>query len=214
MPLDEKIKGVCEKMKPSTKSLILAASIAFCLLVVPALSASSNQSTSLVLLVQHSGIGFAINGSEYHILKIGVLGIAEFDPAKIGNLISDNKTLGQIKSDLKSKIIDEMDNASYNGSLMLGGSIYKMSNITSKTIDDNNSTVDADVAGPITLANMNNSTAVVGHISLDFTFRENSLIGQGKLTMNSGNYSGKYDALILTNSEKCGRGMGHCRMED
>lgn len=201
-------------MKQPTKSLILAASIAICFLVMPALSAPANQSTSLVLLVQHSGIGFAINGSEYHILKIAVLGIAEFDPAEISKLISDNKTLGLIKSDIKNQVINEINAASYNGSLMLGESLYKLSNIISKTKDDNNSTIDADLVGPITLANINNSTAVVGHISLDFTFRENNLIGQGKLTMNSGNFSGKYDALILTDSGMFDREMRRCRVKN
>ncbi len=201
-------------MKHSTKSLILAAAMALCLLVMPALCAPSNQSSSLILLVQHSGSGFAINGSEVHLLKIGILGIAEFDPAKIGKLISDNKTLGQIKSDIKDQVMTEMDDASYNGSLVLGGNLYKLSNITSKTEDDNNSNIGADIAGPITLANINNSTAVVGHISLDFTILENSLVGQGKLTMNSGNFSGKYDALILANSGKFGREMGRCRVRN
>lgn len=201
-------------MKSSTRSIILAAFMALCLLVMPAFSAPSNQSTSLVLLVQHSGSGFAINGSQYHVLKIGILSITEFDPAKIDELISDNKTLGQIKSDVKNEIKNETDAASYNGSLMLGENLYRLSNISSKTISDNNSTIEADIAGPITLANMNNSTAAVGHISLGFTLHENDLIGQGKLIMNSGNYSGKYNALILMDSEEFNREMGRCRMEN
>jgi len=206
-------------MKTSTKSLILAAAMALCLFVMPALCApsnqsSSNQSASVVLLVQHFGSGFAINGSDYHNLKIGILGIAEFDPAKIGGLISDNKTLGKIKSDIKNEVMNEMDAASYNGSLILGDSLYKLSNIKSETVNDNNSTIDADISGPITPANINNSTAIVGHISLGIIFHENSLIGQGKLTMDTGNYSGKYEALILMNTGKFGRAMGRCRVED
>ncbi len=201
-------------MKHSTKSIILAAFMALCLLVMPAFSASSNQSASLILLAQHSGSGFAINGSEYHVLKIGILSITELDPAKIDKLISDNKTLGQIKSDIKNELKNEMDAASYNGSLMLGENLYKLSNISSKTISDNNSTIEADIAGPIALANMNNSTAAAGHISLELALHENDLVGQGKLTMNSGNYSGKYDALILMDSEEFNRKMGRCRMEN
>ncbi len=201
-------------MKHSTKSIILAAFMALCLLVVPAFSAPSNQSTSLVLLSLNSGSGFAINDSQYHVIRIGILSIAELDPAKIDKLISDNKTLGQIKSDIKNELKNEMDAASYNGSLMLGENLYKLSNISSKTISDNNSTIDADITGPITLANMNNSTAVVGHISLEFTFHENDLVGQGKLIMDSGNYSGKYDALLLMDSEEFNREMGRCRMDN
>lgn len=194
-------------------TLMLAAFIALCLLIIPALSAPSNQSDSLILLVKHSGSGFAINGSEYHILKIAVLGIAEFDSADIDKLISDNKTLGQIKSDIKDQIKNEMDNASYNGSLMLGNSLYKLSNIVSKTKADNNSTIDADIEGPISLDNISSNTSAVGHISLNFTTLEDSLIGQGDLTMDSGKYSGKYDALILLGSGKFKREMGHCKVK-
>ncbi|MFB3766517.1 MAG: hypothetical protein ACE14P_14895 [Methanotrichaceae archaeon] len=204
-------------MEPSIKCLILAVAMAFCLLVMPALSVSSNQSTSLVLLVQHSGSGFAINGSEFHVLKVGILGIAELDPAKIDNLISDNKTLGQIKSEIKDEVKSEMDAASYNGSLLLDDDIFELSNITSRTTDDNNSTIDADILNPAAPVHMNNSTmnssaAVIGNISLRFTIHENSLVGMGRLTMDMGNYSGKYDALLLLGSCKFGKEMRHCKV--
>lgn len=211
MLLGKKIKGDMRKMKYST--LMLAVSIALCLLIMPALSSPSNQSASMVLLVKHSGSGFAINGSEYHVLKIAVLGVSEFNSTEIGKLISDNKTLGQIKSDIKDQVKSEMDNASYDGILMLGGSLYKLSNITSKTKDDNNSTIDAEIAGPIALNNTNSSTSVVGHISLDFTFHEDNLIGQGNLTMNSGKFSGRYDALVLADCGEFHKEMGHCRVK-
>lgn len=205
------MKGDKRNMKYST--LILAASIALCLLITPALSTPSNQSASLVLLVKHSGSGFAINGSDYHVLKIAVLGVSEFNSSEIGKLISDNKTLGQIKSDIKDQVKSEMDNASYDGILMFGGSLYQLSNITSKTKDDNNSTIDAEIAGPLTLNTTSNNTAVVGHISLDFTFHEDNLIGQGDLTMNSGKLSGKYDALILADCGGFHKEVGHCRVK-
>lgn len=211
MLLGKKIKGDMRKMKYST--LMLAVSIALCLLIMPALSSPSNQSASMVLLVKHSGSGFAINGSDYHVLKIAVLGVSEFNSTEIGKLISDNKTLGQIKSDIKDQVKSEMDNASYDGILMLGGSLYELSNITSKTKDDNNSTIDAEIAGPIALNNTNSSTSVVGHISLDFTFHEDNLIGQGNLTMNSGKFSGRYDALVLADCGEFHKEMGHCRVK-
>jgi hypothetical protein len=182
----------------STKSIMLAASMAFCLLVIPALSAPSNQ--SMILLVQHSGSGFAVNGSQYHDLQIGILGIAEFDSTKISNLISDNKTLGQIKSDLKNQVINETDAAVYSGRLLLADSIFKLSNITSKTVSDYNYSIDADLIGPITPADMDNNTTA-GHISFEAAVHENSLVGHGNLVMNSGNYSGNYEALILMDSK-------------
>ncbi len=207
----KKLKGDMRNMKYST--LILAASIALCLLIAPALSSPTNQSASSVLLVKHSGSGFAINGSDYHVLKIAVLGISEFNSSKIDNLISDNKTLGEIKSEIKDQVKSVMDNASYDGILMLGGDLYKLSNITSKTKDYNNSTIDAEIAGPAVLENNSNSTSVVGHISLDFTIYENNLIGKGDLTMNLGKNSGKYDALILADCGEFHKKIGHCRVK-
>jgi hypothetical protein len=79
-------------------------------------------------------------------MSIAILVI--FDSAKINSLISDNKTLRQIKSDMKKEIYSEMDAAPANGSLKLGNSFYILSNIKSKTVSSDNSTVDADIIGP------------------------------------------------------------------
>jgi hypothetical protein len=239
-------------MKSSVKSLILVASVALCLIAMPAFSApldgqnntssiedklpvdmgrfsnnaSNNASDSLSVLARYSGSGFATSEDQYHTLKMNVMGMVAFDVSKINGLISDNKTLAQIKSDMQSEIYSEMDAASYNGTLMLGNDYFRLSDIKSKTTSEDNSTIDADVEGPITFEDNSNATDVVGHISLAISSHENSIIGKGKLTMNSGNYSGEYDALLKMNSGsndlertgvrqcqmKCTGGMknGHC----
>ena len=122
--------------------------------------------------------------------------------AKIDNLISDNKTLGQIKSDIKTELYSEMDAAPANGSLKLGNSFYMLSNVKSKTLSDDNSTVDADIVGPVTFSGDSNASNVAGHISMAIASHEGSTIAKGKLTMNSGNYTGEYDALINIESER------------
>jgi hypothetical protein len=239
-------------MKSSIKSLILVASVALCLMAMPAFSAppdnqnntssigcklpgdmgrfsdiaDHNASNSLPVSAHYSGSGFATSNSQYHILKMNIVGLIEFDIAKINGLISDNKTLAQIKSDVQSEVYSEMDAGHYNGTLVLGNDYFLLSNIQSKTTSDDNSTIDADVAGPITFEDKSNATDVVGHISLAVSSHENSIIGKGKLTMDNGNYSGEYDALIKMNSGsnyfdrtgmrqgemKCMGGMkkGHC----
>jgi hypothetical protein len=215
-------------MKFSIKSLILVAFVALCLMAVPAFSAPSdnqdnssrigcklpgdiscfsdnttqNASNSLSVSAHYSGSGFATSVSQYHILKMNVVGQVEFDISKINGLISDNKTLAQIKSDVQSEIYSEMDAGLYNGTLVIGNDYFLLSNIQSKTTSDDNSTVDADVAGPITFEDESNATNLVGHISLAVSSHENSIIGKGKLTMNNGNYSGEYDALIKMNSDR------------
>lgn len=239
-------------MKSSIKSLILVASVALCLMAMPAFSAQPdnqnntssigcklpgdmgrfsdnaphNASNSLPVSAHYSGSGFATSDSQYHTLKMNIVGVVAFDIAKINGLISDNKTLAQIKSDVQSEIYSEMDAAFYNGTLVLGNDYFQLSNIKSKTTSDDNSTIDADVAGPITFEDKSNATNVVGHISMAVSSHENSIIGKGKLTMNNGNYNGEYDALIKMNSDsndfertgmrqfgmKCMGGMknGHC----
>jgi hypothetical protein len=229
-------------MMSSIKSLILVASVALCLMAMPAFSAPSdsqnntssigcnlpgdtgrfpdiaahNASNSLPVSAHYSGSGFATSDSQYHTLKMNIVGVIEFDIAKINGLISDNKTLAQIKSDVQSEIYSEMDAAPYNGTLVLGNEYFLLSNIRSKTTSDDNSTIDADVAGPITFENKSNATDVVGHISLAVLNHENSIIGKGKLTMNNGNYNGEYDALIKMNSGSNDfdrAGMRQCKMK-
>ena len=225
-------------MKLSIKALILVASVALCLMVVPAFSVPSDgqnssrgdkipaymgsvgkigigdnntdnesmmRSALLIMPVCYSGDGFAMSGSQdsqYHILKMSIASLVIFDSAKIDKLISDNKTLGQIKSDMKTELYSEMDAAPSNGSLKLGNSFYMLSNVKSKTVSDDNSTVDADIVGPVTFAGDSNASKVAGHISMAIANHEGSAIGKGKLTMNSGNYSGEYDALIKIESER------------
>jgi hypothetical protein len=230
-------------MKLSIKALILVASVALCLMVVPAFSVPSDgqnssygvkipactgsvgkgvvdngscsgyytdnesmkRSALLIMPVYYSGEGFAMSGSQdsqYHILKMSIASLVIFDSAKIDKLISDNKTLGQIKSDMKTELYSEMDAAPANGSLKLGNSFYMLSNVKSKTVNDDNSTVDADIVGPVTFAGDSNASKVAGHISMAIANHEGSTIGKGKLTMNSGNYSGEYDALIKVESER------------
>ena len=166
---------------------------------------SMMRSALLIMPVCYSGDGFAMSGSQdsqYHILKMSIASLVIFDSAKIDKLISDNKTLGQIKSDIKTELYSEMDAAPSNGSLKLGNSFYMLSNVKSKTVSDDNSTVDADIVGPVTFAGDSNASKVAGHISMAIANHEGSAIGKGKLTMNSGNYSGEYDALIKIESER------------
>jgi len=157
--------------------------------------------------VYYSGDGFAMRGSQdgqYHILKMSIVSLVVFDSAKIDSLISDNKTLGQIKSDMKKEIYSEVDAAPSNGSLKLGNSFYMLSNIKSRTVSSDNSTIEADIVGPATNNADSNASLAAGHIALAIAKHEGSTIGKGKLTMNSGNYLGEYDALVKIESERRG----------
>jgi hypothetical protein len=74
------------------------------------------------------GSGFAMSGNQYHVLRMNIESKVTLNPANLKKLISENKTLGQIKSDLKAEIKAEMSAASINGSPHLGQSKYNLVN--------------------------------------------------------------------------------------
>jgi hypothetical protein len=152
--------------------------------------------------IRKSGSGFAMSGSQNHVIRMNIEGKIKPDFANIKKLISDNKTLGQIKSEIKAKMNADIMAASYNGSLHFGQSNYKLLNIKLTLSANNSSTINADVAGP-KLNAKDKPTAVVGHITVTTSRQDNSTIGEGTLTMNSGLYSGQYKVLI---DMKCGMG--------
>ena len=152
--------------------------------------------------IRKTGSGFAMSGNQNHVVRMNIEGKIKPDFAAIKNLISDNKTLGQIKSEIKAKMEAEISAASYNGSLHLGQGNYNLLNIKLTLSGNNSSTINADVAGP-KLNFTDKPTAVVGHITLTTSQQDNSAIGAGTLTMNSGQYSGQYKVLI-----EMKRGMG------
>jgi len=156
------------------------------------------------VLIRKSGSGFATSGDQYHELKMSMVSKATFDPAKIEKLVSDNKTLAEIKSQIKAEIFAQMDAASHNGTLTLGQDHYKLTNIKTTTSSANDTAIEADVAGPITFADMNETSEektqpVVGHISVATAIHDGKSVATGTITMNSGNNSGKFNVLLAMN---------------
>lgn len=145
--------------------------------------------------IRQGGNGFAIGSDQYHILKMSIEGTVTPNLDDIKNLISDNKTIAQIKSDIKAKMDAEISAASYNGSLRLGQNSYNLVNIKNTPSKDNSTIIEADVAGPKTNPT-DKPTTIAGHISISASRHENSTIGEGTLTINSGEYSGQYKALL------------------
>ena len=163
---------------------------------------NENWNATKAIEIRKMGSGFAMSGNQNHVIRMNIEGQIKPDFADIKKLVSDNKTLGQIKSDIKAKINAEISSASYNGSLHMGQSNYNLLNIKLTLSGNNSSTINADVAGP-KLNAKDKPTAVVGHIAVTTSRQENSTIGEGTLTMNSGQYSGQYKVLI-----EMKRGMG------
>jgi hypothetical protein len=145
--------------------------------------------------IHQAGKGFAIGDDQNHILWMRIVGQINPDPDEIQKLISENKTLAQIESDIKAKMDAEISAASYNGSLRLGENDYNLANIKVALSDENNATIEADVVGP--KANPEDKpTAAAGRITVTASQEGDSTIGEGILTITSGQYSGKYNVLL------------------
>lgn len=161
-----------------------------------------NMTKEMTMKVLKSGTGFATatSGDQYHELKVSIVSTAKFDASKIRDLVSDNKTIAEIKSQIKAEMFAQMDAASHNGTLMLGKGHYKLTNIKTTTTDANTTAIEADVAGPITFANWNKTKTemppVVGHITITTGINDGKLAATGTLTMNSGDDSGSYKVLL------------------
>ncbi len=153
------------------------------------------------IVIHQAGKGFAIGDNQDHILWMNIESQINPDPAEIQKLISDNKTLAQIKSDIKAKMDAEISAASYNGSLRLGESDYSLANIKITPSKNNSITIESDVVGPKADAK-DKPTTTPGHITVTASRHENSTIGEGTLTISAGQYAGKYNVLLE---------MGHAR---
>jgi len=99
---------------------------------------------------------------------------------------------------MKAELNSELAAGSYKGGLHLGQNSYNLMNIKLTPSKDNSSTFNADVAGP-KLNAKDSPTTIVGHIAVTTSRHENSTIGEGTLTMNSGQYSGQYKVLLQMN---------------
>ena len=93
---------------------------------------------------------------------MSIAGLSIFDRAVFDELISDNKTLAKIESDIKKRYIPRWIGHPLYGSQEHGNSFYELSSIKSKTICDDNSKVDADIVCPVTSKGENNASTVAG----------------------------------------------------
>lgn len=167
----------------------------------------ANWNKTQTIEIRKAGIGFATSGNDNHVLRLNVEGNIKPDFADIKKLISDNKTLGQIKSEIKAKRNAEIAAASFNGSLHIGQSDYNLINIKLTPSGDNSTAINADVAGP-KVKFTDKPTNVVGHVTVTTSRQDNETIGVGNLTINSGKSTGQYKVLINMGGHGKGKHMG------
>ena len=130
--------------------------------------------------VVYSGHGFALNGDEFHVLRIQVIKVREPKPREIMGYIGANMSLKELKAAIAK------ERPRYRGRLRVGEELYRLDNITTKDM-----TVSAD------LMNVSGLTRErAGHISITVMQYEGTRIGEGTLSMYKGAYIGEYRVLL------------------
>ena len=140
--------------------------------------------------VLFSGHGFAIFGNESHILRLKVEAIMPLEPGQIKGLLASNKSLEEIRDDIRAK-----EGVKTNrGSMILDRSIYPLINIA--VASGNNSTaLKADLAD-LSQPSPANDTAILGNISMIISPSDGGMIGKGELRIEQGPLAATYSLLI------------------
>ncbi len=157
------------------------------------------------LEVLYSGHGQAWKGNESHNLRLKIEAIMPMQPRQIRDLLSSNKSLEEIRGEIRSKG-EEAGEKAFRGSMILDRSMYPLINIAI-TSDNNNSTITADLAD-IAGTPTQNPTAL-GSISLAVSHSGGKIIGEGELTIQE---SGKQVTYSLTLNMDRRRQMGKSGM--
>ena len=139
------------------------------------------------VIVVHSGHGFAIDGDEFHVLRVNILRARRIQPSHIRDLIEGNMSIEDIRAEVEKGALF------YRGHMRLGENHYRLVNMSVEDTDGNRA-FDADVVGPLRKNAETNET--VGHISMTVMRYEGVWIGEGELTMTEGEYKGDYTVLL------------------
>jgi hypothetical protein len=140
--------------------------------------------------VLFSGHGFAILGNDSHILRLKVEAIMPLEPGQIKGLLASNKSLEEIRDDIRAKEGEKTN----RGSMILDRSIYPLINIA--VASGNNATaLKADLAD-LSQPSPANDTAILGNISMIISPSDGGMIGKGELCIEQGPLAATYSLLI------------------
>jgi hypothetical protein len=157
--------------------------------------------------VVYSGHGFALKGNESYILRLKVEAILPLEPRQIRGLLASNKTLEEIRDDIRAR----EGLKTYRGSVMLDRRIYPLIEIESISAGDNATTIKADLAD-LDLMSASNGTASLGRISVTVSPTDGGTIGRGELDLIRGPQAGKYSVLLDMEPPRHERGYGPAGM--
>ena len=131
------------------------------------------------LEVLYGGYGQALKGNESHQLRLKVEAIMPMQPGQIRDLLSSNKSLEEIRDDIRSKE-EKAGEKAFRGSMILDRSMYPLENIA-VTSSGNASTITADLVD-INRPPSENAPAL-GNISVTVSPSDGKMIGEGKLNI-------------------------------
>lgn len=157
--------------------------------------------------VVYSGHGFALKGDESYILRLKVEAILPLEPRQIRGLMASNKTLEEIRDDIRAREGPK----TYRGSVMLDRRIYPLIEIESISAGDNTTTIKADLVD-LDRMSASNGTASLGRISVTVSPTDGGTIGRGELDLIRGPQAGKYSVLLDMEPPRHERGYGPAGM--
>lgn len=131
------------------------------------------------LEVLYSGHGLALRGNESHNLRLKVEAIMPMQPDQIRDLLSSNKSLEEIRDDIRTKGEEAGDKA-FRGSMILDRSMYPLVNIDISS-SGNTSTIKADLVD-ISKPPSNHNSAL-GNLSVVISPSDSGMIGEGELNI-------------------------------
>ena len=150
--------------------------------------------------VLFNGHGFAILGNESHILRLKVEVIMPLEPGQIKGLLASNKSLEEIRDDIREKEGEK----TYRGSMILDRRIYPLINIVISPFGNNLTSLKADLADSGSLSTANDR-AILGRISISISPSDGDMIGKGELLIEQGPLVARYSLLIDMEPQRHGQ---------
>lgn len=141
--------------------------------------------------VLFNGHGFALVDNESHILRLKVESIMPLEPDQIKGLLSSNKSLEEIRDDIRAKEGEKTN----RGSMILDRSIYPLINIVISPFGNNSTALTADLADSGLLSTAND-TQILGSISMIIAPSDGGMIGKGELYIEQGLPAARYSLLL------------------
>lgn len=138
-----------------------------------------------------SGHGFAIRGNESHPLRLKVEVLLPMPPEQIRDLVASNKSLEEIREDIRENVGEEI----HRGSLVFERRLFAAVNILALPAPNNSTLLQANLVDLNTLS-AGNDSAILGRINLTISPSVEGAIGQGELKIDRPPHEGRYSVLL------------------